>query len=711
MAKYYPLPNLQVGETVFPNLYFTNPTTIDNDKVGIKIDHRFGNNDTLFGRFNYARPQQLTAASLPTYNLSLSNASRAVALGYTHLLGSATLLSVHYSYLYTSNLQLYDPAGQAFISSTHLDSLRPPYDGFALMPTLSVSQSFTGITQKAVPLGPDQNHTWNADITKVKGAHSLSAGFMYYHIHHFDDNATATVSFTRNATSLDGFTNSTGLGAASFLLGAPNGVAGWLGNTWADFTINWYGGYLQDKWQITKRLSLSLGLRYDFVAPAHWKSNKLSAVDVNSGAFLIPVAYPPLFPAPTCGPTLFDPQYNGWQPRFGLAYRAAGKTVIRTGFAVFQDHNNPIIQGTQAIRIAWPWGGLVSLTGLNNEMPSGITYDNLPAQESLYNNPLQPAPAYAADPREKTGYAMEYYFGLQQQITPSLSAEVNYVGSVGRHQELPLNDFNTALYPAQGAIALRTPFPQYPTGMQVVLNSGNSSYNGLLAKLQKRMSHGIYFLASYTFSKSLDLDSEGGSNNQVQNFYDWRNSWGPSNFDIRQMFVLSGSYRVPVGKGRQFLASAGRLSHALVGGWAISGIQSVTTGLPFSVMAGGDVANIGETTAQRAQLVGDPFSGFKQSRLEWFNRAAFKTPASYTFGDSGKNIMRGPRQTNLDFGAHKEFSLTESKTLQFRAEFFNALNHTRFGLPATNVQAPSTFGLITTAGSPRIVQFALKLSF
>jgi hypothetical protein len=709
LQKYYPLPNLAVAPTVFPNLQFTNPVQVNDDKVGIKIDHRFGNNDTLFGRFNWADPDQLTPASLPAYNRSITNDMRSVALGYIHLLGPATVLSIHYSYLYTRVLDLYDPAGDSFINSTHLANLLPPHDGFALMPTLSVSQSFTGITQTAVPLGPDRNHAANADLTAVRGAHSLSAGFMYYHIHHFDDNTNAALAFARNATSLDGYTTTTGLGAASLLLGAPDTLSGWLGNTSADFNVNWIGGYLEDKWQITGRLTLSLGLRYDFVPPAVWANDKLSAVDVNSGALLIPVAFPPLVPHPTTRPTLFDPDYNGWQPRFGLAYRLAEKTVIRTGFALFQDHNNPMIQETQAIRIAWPWGYYANMVGLNEELPSGFTLDNLPAQASFYN-PIQPAPSYAADPREKTPYSMEYNFGFQQQITSSLSAEMNYVGSLSRHQELPLS-WNTAVYPAQGAVGPRTPFPQYPTNMQVVVNSGNASYNGLLAKLQKRMSNGLYFLASYTLSKSLDVDSEGGANNQVENEYDLRSSYGPSNFDIRQMFVLSGSYQVPVGKGKQFLASAGKLTNALVGGWVVSGIQSVTTGLPFSISAGADVANIGVSTGQRAQLVGDPFTGFTQSRLEWFNKTAFKTPTSYTYGNSGKDIMRGPRQTNLDFGAHKEFTFTESMKLQFRAEFFNALNHTRFGLPGANVQGPSTLGVITTAGSPRVVQIALKLSY
>jgi hypothetical protein len=321
---------------------------------------------------------------------------------------------------------------------------------------------------------------------------------------------------------------------------------------------------------------------------------------------------------------------------------------------------------------------------------------------------LQPSSAFASNPRQKIPYAIEYNFGIQQQITPSLSAELNYVGSVARHLGIAIG-WNTARYPTAGAIAPRTPFPQYPVNMGLIANNGNSSYNGLLAKVEKRLSYGLSLLGSYTWSKSLDINSEGGAGNQVADSYNLRGSWGPSDFDLRQMFVLSFSYQLPVGTGKPFLTSSGKLLTALLGGWTIGGIQTVTTGLPFSISAGGDVANVGGG-AQRAQLVGDPFSGFQQSRLEWFNVSAFETPAVYTFGNSGKNIMRGPRQTALDFVAYKEFLFSDRKRLQFRSEFFNALNHTRFGLPNANIQS-SAFGLITTAGAPRDIQLALKFTY
>src|SRR5262249_47469772 len=148
-----------------------------------------------------------------------------------------------------------------------------------------------------------------------------------------------------------------------------------------------------------------------------------------------------------------------------------------------------------------------------------------------------------SDPRQKIPYAIEYNFGLQHQIAPTLSVELNYAGSVARHLNISLG-WNTARYPAPGAMSPRTPFPQYPVNMGLIANNGNSSYNGLLANIEKRLSFGLSFLGSYTWSKSLDINSEGGAANQVADFYNLRGSWGPSDFDLRQMFVLSFSYQM-----------------------------------------------------------------------------------------------------------------------------------------------------------------------
>lgn len=705
LQKFYPLPNLPVAANVFPNLLFSKPTAINSDQFGIKIDHRFANNDTLFGRFNYTNPDTIRPESLPTYTQSLLNHARTIALGYTHLLNPTTLLSLHYGYIYTNFGQFDQAAGEDFLKSTNFDRIAPVRNGIPLGNQLGVSQDFTGLSQFAIPLGPQRNHHVNADLSTVKGNHTIGIGVMMYHIHNFDDGWGMSMSFARDATAINGFTGQTGLGAASFMLGLPDNLFGFLGDTSANFTGHWYGGYIQDKWQVSKNFSLNFGLRYDFVAPLAWKNDKVSALDVDTGQFLMPVAFPPLFPFPNTRKNLFDPRYNGFQPRFGFSWRAAERTVVRGAFAMFDDHNNTLVQMSQDPRIAWPWGYGVSVNGINRGMPT-MSADNLPTAASFFD-PLQPKVAFAANPRNKIPYAMEYNFGIQHQFSNSLTAEVDYVGSGGRHLFIqPVA--NTARYPGPGPISERQPYPQYGGTFSNSTNIGTSNYNSMQVKVEKRYSFGLSFLSSYTWSKSLDIQSEGQSGS-IMTIYDLRRDWGPSDFDIRQMFVYSGTYTLPVGKGKQFLSGARGFTNALLGGWNIGGITSIDSGLPFSISAGGDLANVGGGS-QRAQVVGDPNSGFSQSRLKWFNTSAFTAPAQYTFGNAGRNNMRGPRQVNVDFVTYKDFAFTESKKLEFRAEFFNVANHARFGNPNNNVQS-GAFGGIYSAAEPRDIQFALKFLY
>ena len=290
LQKYYPLPNLGVGPDSFSNPIGTRPTEINSDQFGIKLDHRFSNNDTLFGRFNYANPTQTRPQALPTYSQSLKNQARSLALGYTHLLGPGTLLTLHYGYVYTDFGQFDEPAGVDFLRATNFYWLAPVRNGIPIANQLSVSQDMTSVAQFAIPLGPQRGHTVNADLSTVKGKHTFGAGIMYYHIHNFDDGWVCPPGLC-DATAIDGFVSQTGLRAASFMMGLPDSLGGFLGDTSANFTGKWYGAYLQDKWQVSRKLTLNFGLRYDFVAPVKWKNNKVSALDVDTGSFLIPVAF------------------------------------------------------------------------------------------------------------------------------------------------------------------------------------------------------------------------------------------------------------------------------------------------------------------------------------------------------------------------------------------------------------------------------------
>ncbi|HSU31241.1 MAG TPA: TonB-dependent receptor [Bryobacteraceae bacterium] len=706
LQKYYPLPNLNVAPGVLPNYLMVGGNNTASDQTGIRIDHSFGDNDTLFGRYNRSNANLTRPESLPTYQQTLLNYGQTLALGYTHLFGPNLVLNIRYGYTNTNYGQFDEAAGDAFLNATNYAQHAPAKNGIALGPQISISNGFSGVSQFAIPLGPQYNHDGHADLSIVRGTHTIGAGAMIYHIHSFDDGWGAAVSFTQNATSQGGLSNNSGNGAASFMLGLPDNLSGFLGNTSADERGWWYGGYVQDQWQVSKKLTVTYGLRYDFVQPPSYGSKIVSGLDVLTGNFLVSGAVPPLYPHPNVRKTYFDPHYNGFQPRFGLAYRASETTVIRSAFSMFDDHNNTLVQEAQDPRISWPEGVGISNIDLNRGLPTTY-FNNLPPSSS-YFNPLQPLVDFGANPRNKIPYVMEYNAGIEQQFARSFVFNLDYVGSLGRHQFIQPTA-NTALYPAPGPIAARQPFPAYGGSFSFDDNVGTSSYNALQVKLQKSLSFGLNFLASYTWSKSLDIQSEGQSGS-IESIYNRRQDWGPSDYNRTHMFVFSGIYQIPVGKGKPYLANGNGFARTILGNWNLGWVATLNSGQPFSVQAGGDPANVGGGS-QRAQVVGDPKTGFSKSRLEWFNTGAFAVPAPYTFGNEGRNNMTGPALRNLDFITFKDFSLVERVTLQFRAEFFNIFNHTNFGIPDRTV-TDANFGIISsTAAAPRQIQFALKLLF
>ncbi len=708
LQKYYPLPNLNVPSNVFPNYQFTESTQTSNDQAGVRIDHRFGDHDFLFGRFNRTNPTLISPESLPSYQSSLFNDADNAAIGYVHLFGASTILNVHYGFTKTDFEQYDGPAGTSFLQATGFDRLNPERNGVPLGLLISISGGFTGVSQFAIPNGPQRNHDIHADLSIVRGNHTIGVGAMVYHVHSFDDGWGVNTDFAATGTSRTGGFDGTGLGIASFLVGLPDFIYGFLGDTTANMSTNWYGGYVQDKWQISPKLTLTAGLRYDFVAPATFAGNKVSGLDMDTGQFLIPFAFPPAFPAPNVRKTYFDPRYNGFQPRLGVAYRATEKTVLRTAFAMFDDHNNSLVQESQSLRISWPSGYGASAFGLNQGLPT-VTLDNLPSASS-FDDPLHPSLAFSANPRNKIPYAMEYNFGIERQLAQSLALSVDYVGALGRHLYVNM-PANTAVDPGPGSFASRgQPFPAYSANINYSTNIGTSSYNALQAKLEKSLASGLTFLASYTWSKSLDLVSNGEATT-VENNYNLRQDWGPSEFDREQLFTLSGMYALPVGTGKTYLATANPFVRGVLGNWTVGGILSFVSGAPFSVLAGGDIANTGSGSGQRAEVVGDANAAFAQSIHEWFNTQAFALPATYTFGNAGRDNMIGPSQTNFDFVTLRDFPLNESLKLQFRGEFFNIFNHPHFGLPDNNVQSPTFGQILTTTGSPRDIQFALKLMF
>jgi hypothetical protein len=263
-------------------------------------------------------------------------------------------------------------------------------------------------------------------------------------------------------------------------------------------------------------------------------------------------------------------------------------------------------------------------------------------------------------------------------------------------------------------VPARRPYPNYAT-ISSWEPRGPSSYNGLQASAQKRLSQGISLLAGYTYSKSLDEgaggnSSSGESRNNIQNPRNLSADYGPSNFNYKHRFTLSTVVELPFGHGRKFLGNAGRFENALVGGWQLTSIATIQSGAPFSVSLSTPTANTGTFT--RPDRVCDGNLPSDQQKLTaFYNVSCFKAPVPYTFGNTGRNILVGPGLATWDLGASKDFLFTEKAGIQFRSEFFNVLNRANFGLPNNSIGSAAQGTITSVITNARQIQFALRFHF
>jgi Carboxypeptidase regulatory-like domain/TonB dependent receptor len=711
IQKYYPAPNLNVAEGVLPNYQFTGVTATDSDVFGGRIDHQFNQNNTFFVRFNRSNQRRTAPETVPVFSSELINYSQQAAAGFTHLFNPTTILNLHFGYTYTNYFSGDEAAGTAFVNAVNFEQAVPVRDGIPLGPEVNLTNGYNGVSQFAIPLGPLEGFDYHADLSKVVGNHTIGVGAMYYHIHTFDDGWGSQTNFSQNATAQDATAGPTGFGPASFLLGALNQYEPWIGSTGADQTVNWWGLYAQDQWQVTKKLVLTAGLRWDYVAPPDYHK-VVSGLNVLTGQFIITQPFPPLFPVANGAKGFFTPQYNGWEPRFGITYQATDRTVLHGAFAILDDHNNSLVQANQGIRLSWPTAISGNFTSLDLGVPT--TYLNaLPSSQSILTSLLTtPYATYGADPDNKIPYAMLFNLGVQQELPSSMALKVDYVGSLSRHQYINMLA-NTALNPGAGPISDRQPFPQYGGPFSFEWNEGTGNYNALQAELTKRLSSGLFFRVAYTYSKSLDIQSDPYGN-EAPNFYNLSTEYGPSVYSLKHMFVFSSVYQLPVGRGKTFLSSPNSLVQAAVGNWNLGSIISHNSGQPFNAILGADVANTGSPDQRANKVPGvNVYENLTSisSGKQWLNPAALQTPPTYTYGNEGRDDLVGPAYTNVDISAYKNFPFLESRAVQFRAEFFNLFNHSNYAVPNTSVES-STFGLITSAfAQGREIQFAVKVTF
>ncbi len=498
----------------------------------------------------------------------------------------------------------------------------------------------------------------------------------------------------------------TGNGFGDFLLGYVQGAQTSVFGE-VDQRLWMVSGFVQDDFKVSQRLTLNLGLRYDFATWPYEARNRMANLDLRTGQQIFAKD------GSLESRTLIKTDKNNFAPRIGLAWSLNDKTVIRAGYGRFYQLFERYGSEDQ-LALNPPFLLNAQETTSSRTAPIFFLKDGFPAK---YRDPanidLRRIRLRTVNPDSVMPETDQWNFGVQRLLPGQMVLTLDYVGTKGTHLSIirnpnflpgrPTTNFQNRLFPNLGDVQTRE-------------NAANSNYNALNATLEKRFSRGLSFRTAYTYSKAIDVAGQplnSGGSASVQNPLNFLELRGLSDYDYRHRFVTAVVYELPFGKGKEFF-TAGPAAWIL-GGWRASGIFTTRSGRPFSVTAGENGVLVGSSATPQANRISD-------GRLDtenidrWFDAAAFAVPRTPdglpTFGNAGRGILIGPGLTNLDFSLSRNFQITEGIRTEFRWETFNLANSPQFGLPASNISSPGNVGRITTlAGDPRVMQFALKLVF
>jgi hypothetical protein len=722
------------------NNYESSPAdTVYNDKGDVRYDQYFGQKLALFGRYSQNNTRIFSPPAIPGPAGGNANGNVYVRNlqadpGVTWTISPTSVLEVRVGFDYTeagkSPIALGQPVGGFSVPNLPTD---PTFAGglYSLNFGGGLSQlgrqSSNPQYQYPIVLDPKVN------FTKILGRHSLKMGFEYqmidtavsdFHPKYGVDNYTGYYSALGSTSGLSGAQQQI-YSFADFLFGARNHYE-LNNNPVAHLRQRMYFGYLQDDYKVNQKLTLNLGVRYEFATPQWERDNHLSNFDPTTNTMILASS------GSLYDRALVHPDPHNWAPRVGLAYTVTPKTVIRSAYGIGYAQFNRL-GGENLLAYNGPYVVDAVVDGQTPTQKGGIcqsvdsapgscfrpTYLGFPnnfASPSAFNTATTQVRYIPADNR--TGYVQNWHFTVQRELGHQLVLDLAYVGnhSVGL---MILGDANQAVPNLQGqnlSINARRPIPNFTT-IEEAFSGGFGSYNALQVKLEKRYTAGLYFLNSFTWSKAIDnapghLENYDGDNSRI-NIRNPSSERGLSSYDQPFNNTTSILYDLPVGKGKRVNISNKALD-LIAGGWAVNLINTLTSGLPLNIIySASQQYQVSPLVTPRPNLNGNPVTPEGQrTTSNYLNAAGFSLP-SYTqpFGNAGRNIARGYPFYDLDFGLHKNFALwSESSYLQFRAEAFNLLNQTNFQAPNTTFNTTS-FGSITSTFPARQLQFALKLYF
>ena len=734
LTQLFPHPN---NSNNFFNNYTTSQRIQNHGNTGdLRLDENLSSSDRLTATYDIAQFENLTgdpyAGSGTLANAGGADLSdhywlenQSIGLSWARVFSSNLLNELRASYLVTplaehslvDGTRLADKLG---IQNANLSGF-PDTWGFPQI-QFETGAITGGSTYKPLAFR-DENLQLDDAVSWTRNRHSLKFGYQYRHLnshpsfslfptpYEYIGGAYAAMTSDPNYTFFDpsAYYGNGGSEIADLLLGLPYVVMQGLQLTNPHTTSNEQTFYLQDAWQATSRLSLSYGVRYEYRQPyveakdqaANFDRTSLNILIANRGQN---------------SRSLVDSNKADIMPRVGAAYLLDSSTVVRAGFGMFYTAENDAREDilsknypffTQDEYVNSPYSlsyfldqGIERSTSVN--LPDGASSIDFAAVAGAASETVYSEPKSFPD-----GYSEMYHLAIQRVLPENISLEAAYIGGQSHALSYSVGNYNVSNHLSSKIGKVQTLLPV-----------GKSNYNALQVKVDRRFAGGWSVLAAYTYAHSLDngpAPFDLKSNSAPQSPFDLDSEYATSNADIKHNVTLSNQIDLPFGHGRRYARSAAPLVDALVGGWHVNSIAFFHTGTPVNIVSNAGYADYPGLRPNLVPGENPTLPRTKRSTSEWFNTAAFaNTPgqsnSNPTPGDAGRNLVRGPGYTNVDFSLFKSFAFSEKIGLQLRAESFNLLNTPHFGNPNGSRNAGS-FGSITSASGPRILQFALKAVF
>jgi hypothetical protein len=758
------------------NNYYQNAGgTSTTNQYDIRIDQNFGTKDVLFGVFDRQNLEFTVPNSLP----GIANGQGfgfgtnptpdyAVAVGYSHTFTPTLVNELHFGFNHDVANVIPNEGNTMGIPAQFGIKGIPQVPGNGGLPMINIGGlSGLGVAGWVPTIQTIYSTELSDNVTKVYGSHAFKVGYQLDILQgDIIQPAYAKGSFNYSGqfTSIpDIGYNTTGI-ADALLIPAPSSVGGvtnvgglssYGGSNYAAVNDRRYymGTYFQDDWKVTPLLTLNLGIRWDRTTPyAEVDGKQANFIGSNGGNGLGGIYY---IPNNTCktpmstsfstllakdgisvkcisGLTTGNAQYSNFAPRVGFAYRFLPRAVIRGGYGIaYGALGNIGFGGTLGTN--YPFNFNIGGSAPNSTTPlllsngATATMENtfavIDLQDPISVNPANGIGLYGRQFNFQTPYTQTMNLAVQFQLGQTDAIQVGYVGTLGRHLDVQGTTNSPSAIVAPGAnLYSYIPNPDFGPSSSYETTNGASAYNALQVIYTRQLSHGLSVLANYTFSKCFSdqavINVGHGLRAQWLPGFGIKGDYALCDTDATQVVHVSGTYQMPVGRGRQFLARANKATDLVLGGWAFNYIITDQGGQPFTI--GCPVSTTAFFGCNANVVAGQNLYAGAHNQKQWLNPAAFATPpiataASATVASLGGKAMqaRGPSYINLDASIFKDFHLNEQTKLQFRAEAFNLANHPQFNNPGNlDYTNASNFSEITSErGTRRLVQFALKLYY